>query len=330
LSEGKLRIGVVGLGKMGLVHTGVLKVLPNVDIAALCDKSNLIRRFFKKVLKNVPVLDDVEKFSSYGLDAVYVTTPILHHYGVARAIYDRKIAKNVFVEKTLAASRREADELCRLAKASGGIGMVGYLRRFYVTFSKAKSLLDEGKIGEVSSFRAYAFSSDFAEAEVNHQDLDDRWGVLADLGCHAMDLAFWFLGDLRVENATAESTLQNIEVLRFELCHDQGIKGVCDVSWCMRDYRMPEVGFTVEGTEGALTVNDDWVELTQKTGSSLRWYRQDLNDNVPFWLGLPEYYREDNHFISCILNGCDPEPCFESASKVDKMIEDVKDKLRKK
>ena len=106
---------------MGLVHTSVLNILPNVEVAGLCDKSDLIRRFFKKVLKNLPILDDVEKLSSLGLDAVYVTTPIPYHSCVARTIYQKKIAENVFVEKTLAASYEEAEELCGLARRSGGV-----------------------------------------------------------------------------------------------------------------------------------------------------------------------------------------------------------------
>ena len=330
MGEKKLRFGIVGLGKMGLVHTSVLNVLPNVEVVALCDKSDLIRRFFKKVLNNVPILDDAEKFSSYGLDAVYVTTPIPHHYGVTRTIYQKEIAKNVFVEKTLAASHNEAVELCSLAKKSGGISMVGYLRRFYVTFSKAKSLLSEGKIGDVSSFKAYAFSSDFVGTEVENRESGDRGGVLADLGSYAMDLALWFFGDMSVKSARAESIMSNdAQVLRLELCPNQGIAGVCDVSWCMKDYRMPEVGFTVEGSKGTIAVNDDWVELRLRDGASSRWYRQDLNDNVPFWLGLPEYYREDEYFVSCLRDGRESEPCFESASKIDKMIEDVKIKLGK-
>jgi len=278
----------------------------------------------------MPILDDVEKLSSFGLDAVYVTTPIPYHCNVARTIYQKKISENVFVEKTLAASYREAEELCGLARSSGGANMVGYLRRFYVTFSKAKSLLDEGKIGDISSFKAYAFSSDFVDTKVENQESGDRGGVLADLGSYAMDLALWFFGDLSVKSARAESVVQNnAEVLRFDLCENQGITGICDVSWCMKDYRMPEVGFSVEGSKGTVIVNDDWVELRPKSGVSSRLYRQDLNDTVPFWLGLPEYYREDEYFVGCLRDGCKAEPCFESASKVDKMIEDVKSKLGK-
>jgi predicted dehydrogenase len=46
-----LRIGIVGLGKMGLVHSCVLNVLPNDEIVAICEKSRMIRRFSKKLFK---------------------------------------------------------------------------------------------------------------------------------------------------------------------------------------------------------------------------------------------------------------------------------------
>ena len=44
-----LKVAVVGLGKMGLLHASILNVLPNVDLAGLCDKSVVLRRFLKKV-----------------------------------------------------------------------------------------------------------------------------------------------------------------------------------------------------------------------------------------------------------------------------------------
>jgi len=39
--------------------------------------------------------------------------------------------------------------------------MVGYMKRFAITFTKAKSILDQGTLGEITSFDAHAYSSDF-------------------------------------------------------------------------------------------------------------------------------------------------------------------------
>jgi hypothetical protein len=71
-------------------------------------------------------------------------------------------------------------------------------------------------------------------------------------------------------------------------------------------------------------VNDDELRLELVNGESRRWYRHDLNDSVGFLLGAPEYFREDKYFIECVLNGCNGEPNFSTASKVDYLIDQVK------
>jgi len=320
---------VIGLGKMGLLHGSILNVLPNVELTAFCEKDKLIRRFLKKVVKNVPVLDDVARLSDFDLDIVYVTTPIPSHFDVARQVYANKIARNLFIEKTLAASHAEAQEISRFAKQLSMVNMVGYIRRFFVTFKKAKILLDEEVLGEPSSFKAYAYSSDFLDRGTDDKISASRGGVMSDLGCYILDLANWFFGDLDVKSAEVHSTEDgsSSETIGFVLSQPGGLKGSCDVSWYMKDFRMPEVGFSISGSKGVLEVNDDKVELKLENSEPAKWYRHDLNDNVFFWLAAPEYFREDEYFVQSVLEGRKAEPSFESGSKVDRMIEDVMKKL---
>lgn len=329
MSEEKLRIAVVGLGKMGLVHASMLKVLPNVELAALCEKSSMLRRFLKKAFRSVPVVSDLEELSELNLDAVYVTTPIPFHFEVAETIYREKIAKNVFVEKTLAANFSEAKQLCTFSEKANGTDMVGYLRRFYVTFAKAKSLLSENAIGHVSSFKAYAFSSDFLdtrsdEGQGTSSVSYSKTGVLEDLGCYAIDLAIWYFGDLGVSSGNGSPEENQQKSVRFKLENGKGLSGTVESSWSIAGFRMPEVGFSIEGSDGSIDVTDDKVELRTKDGKSPKWYRQNLEDNVRFWLGLPEYFREDECFVSSVMKKRRTEPDFASASKVDRIIELVK------
>lgn len=320
-----MRVAVVGMGKMGIVHTCVLHVIPGVEVVGLCEKSRLIRRFLKKVFMNVEVVDDLEKLAGLSLDAVYVTTPIPSHYPITKAVYARNVARNVFVEKTLANSGDESMELCDLAGRHGGINMVGYLRRFYVTFRKAKGILAQGALGELSSFDVHAFSSDFLGTKQEDLASLARGGVLKDLGCHALDLALWYFGDLKVEPSRAGlvNSDNSKGVLRFRCSSSSGVSGSFRISWCIEGYRMPEVGVSILGSEGKLEVNDDLVRFQPERGHESIWYRHDLYDSVPFWLGLPEYYREDLSFIEAIKSATEAEPDFSSASKVDKMIADV-------
>jgi predicted dehydrogenase len=323
--EKTLRVAVVGIGKMGLLHSCILNVLPNVKLIALCDKSALARAVFKRLFKKALLTDDVEKLAGLDLDAVYITTPILSHFFLARSVYLREVANNLFVEKTLASSYDQAKELCALAKKFGGVNMVGYMKRFGVTFRKAKDLLDQGVLGNLASFGAYSYSSDFSGMKKGSEVSGSRGGVLGDLGSHVVDLALWFFGDLQVESAELKSLSRSSEdSARFTVRNSDGMQGQFDISWCKKEYRMPEFELVVEGTRGIINVNDDEVQLDLSHGGSRKWYRHDLNDSVGFLLGAPEYFREDEHFIKAVLNGSDAEPSFSAASKVDYLLDQVK------
>ena len=326
LSREKLRVAVVGLGKMGLLHASILNVLPNAQLTALCDKSAVILRFSKKMLNGVHVVDDVEKLSGLDLDVVYVATPIFSHSFVIENVYLRGTAPNVFVEKTLGSSYDEAKGLCELAQNSGGINMVGYMKRFAVTFRKAKELLDQGTLGEVSSFGAYGYSSDFLGTGKNSKASSSRGGVLGDSGCHAVDLALWFFGDLQVDSAKLGSLANgnSEDSAYFTVKTSSALVGEFNISWCMENYRLPEFGLVIKGSKGIVRVNDDELELKLNDGKSFTWYRHDLNDNVFFWLGAPEYVREDEYFVRSVLEGSNAEPSFYTASKVDYIIEQVR------
>ena len=326
LSGESLRVAVVGLGKMGLLHASILNVLPNVQLTALCEKSIITRIFLKKVFNGIQIVDDVEKLSDLDLDAVYVTTPISSHFPVVSNVCLKKIARNLFVEKTLASSYDKAEELCELAHSFGDANMVGYMRRFAVTFKRAKDLLDREAIGELVSFKAYAYSSDFSGSEKGSRTPASRGGVLRDLGCHVMDLAFWFFDDLQVDSAKLASLIDNCseDSAYFKVRKSNGLEGEFNISWCVENYRMPEVGLSISGSKGIIEVNDDKLELKLNDGKSFAWYRHDLHDNVVFWLGGPEYFREDEYFVRSVMEGDDAEPSFYNASKVDQIIDQVK------
>jgi len=321
----RLKVAIIGFGKMGMLHAGILNSLPNVQLAAICEKSGLIRKFLKKVFRDVFIFDSVEKLSNIGLDAVYVTTPIRSHFPVIKSVYESEVTRNLFVEKTLASNFNEAKRICDLTCKYGGVNMVGYVRRFSVTFMRAKSLLDTNIIGVPKSFEAYAYSSDFfglkKKSRINAPQID----VIRDLGCYALDLALWFFGNLKVKDVKVKSTASNglIDSAHFRVEVSDDIAGDFSVSWCADGYRMPEVGFLIKGSKGSLSVNDYELTLSLKDKVPKKMFRHDLGDQCEFWLGGPEYYRENEHFIRAVAQKNSAEPCFERAANVDALIDDV-------
>ena len=335
LGQRNLRVGVVGLGKMGLLHASILSTLPEVELAAVCEKSSLIRSFFKRMFKSraLSLVDDVEKLSHLGLDAIYVTTPIPSHAPIVKAISKERLARGIFVEKTLASNPAEANELCQSVLSLESTNMVGYMKRFAVTFKKAKEILAGESLGKIVSFKAYAYSSDFlglGKGKSSTTSLS-RGGVLRDLGAHIIDIALWFFGDLDVDMAKLESLGGNSseDSASFKVRNSVGIEGSFDMSWCKENYRMPEFGVVISGQDGMMHVDDYKVDLELSAGHSSRWYRQDLNDNVDFLLGEPEYFREDEYFMRSLREGSTAEPSFLTASKVDYTIDKVRNRAEK-
>ena len=330
LSDKTLKVGVAGMGKMGLLHCGILNVLPGVELAGVCEPVQLTRRILKKVLRKVPVVEDVSEMSRLDLDALFITTPTRTHYAVAKTVLEGDIARNLFVEKPLSSSYAESSDLCDLIGRKG-VGMVGYVRRFMVTFMKAKEFLEQGAIGQPRSFSVKMCSSDFFDIHDPAVSIA-RGGVLKDIGCYPIDLIHWYFGEFNIDSASTESLTGPgaVDTVRFKVRGNGSVpSGEVFVSWCAEGYRMPEMEFSIFGSRGSLLVNDDYVRLdVDEKVSTL--YRLNLDDNnVAFMLGGPEYYREDECFVRTIEQQLIGLPSFDSAAKVEFVIEEVEKKATK-
>ncbi|MGD6806468.1 MAG: Gfo/Idh/MocA family protein [Candidatus Bathyarchaeia archaeon] len=328
-NNGRLRIGVVGLGKMGVMHACLLNTFPNVEVAALCDKSRLMRSIAKHAFPRAFVTGELEKFGGLDLDAIYILTPIPSHYSLLQEVYNKSLAKNVFVEKTLSSDYTKSQDLIGLSEKTGGVNMVGYMKRFGVTFNHVRGLLDKQVLGDLEYFDGYAFSSDFADAPEGSTASNNRGGVSEDLGSHIVDLALWLFGDLKVTDAKLNMQIAptSEDDISFGVVGKDGIEGHFDVSWCRSGYRMPEFGLRIQGAKGAIYVNDDEVRLELSNSAPQSWYRLDMNDNVGYFLGGAEYWRENRHFLECVASGLAPKSDFRSALKVDFLLDQVRGQI---
>ncbi len=317
----ELNIGVIGLGKMGLLHASIFNRIPHVKVKAICESKKLLTRFAKNAFPDLLLVNHIEELSRMYLDAAVVAVPIPVHSMVISALYRAGI-HNLFVEKTLAENADESLAICQLTRKYSGVNMVGYMARFAVTFQKAKSLLDEGAIGEISFFHGYAYSSDFIGIPEKSYL---RGGVIRDLGCHVIDLAQWFFGEIDITSASLTPFLpvngENSALIKVKA--NNQVTGEFDISWCKEGYRMPDYGLMIRGGSGSVEVNNDMVKLITGNQQYI-WNRLDLNDSVPFLLGAGEYYREDAAFVEAVINGSCAIPDFEMAARVDCFIDRAK------
>lgn len=333
-SKDHMNVGVVGLGKMGLLHSGILNSLPDIKIAAITEKENLITRYIKKTLPKISLYEDAEKmFEHEDLDLAYITTPISSHFPIALSCIKNKV--NFFIEKPLTKDFIESQKLCNELRNSNLIHSVGYNRRFIATFCKAKSLLDMKIFRDISYIKSSMYVSNILSKPTGwrFKKIDSGGGVLLDLGAHVIDLLIWFFGPISKVygkvNSIYSDEVEDFAHMSIEF--KGGIKGELDTSWSVPGYRLPELDIEIMANNGKLRVNEDFLEVKMKDpvppyyDHTTTIYKQSLSNEVPIDLGGPEYTKEDIHMVECVLNKKQTLVNVFEASKTQSVIQAMYD-----
>ncbi len=310
---------------MGLLHASILSVLPDVRVVAVCEKSWLVSNIARKILRDIAIVRNLDELKQFTLDAVYITTPPSTHFTIANVLYSKKITNNIFIEKPLTTTYKEAAELSEIATQCGGANMVGFNKRFAVTFKKAKKMLVEQTLGDVTSFSVQVCSSDFFGIKRNAKQGMLREGVLLDLGCHAIDMSIWLLGDLTV--TSSELSSQNLDVYEdtaiIKVKTRNNVPGTFNISWLLEGYRTPRTEIEIACTKGAIKVNED--NITCNTNGQVRtFHKHDLNDSPGFFLGETDYYLEDSLFLDAVSTGKKVDNNIQFAAKTNEFIDAAK------
>ena len=218
------------------------------------------------------------------VDAVVIATPNAQHHAVAMAALGA--GKHVLVDKPMACTVAEADDMIAAAERAGRVLVPFQNTRFAAPFVAAARQVTEGAVGEVTGFRVA-----FGHAGPQAWAPGATWfferalaggGCLMDLGVHAIDLVRAVTGsDVTHVAALLGGAVGDVEADAQLLVRlDGGAIGSIHASWSARPG--PDHQLTVVGTEGTLhldartpltllTVGGDRrrIELPEATGSPL-------------------------------------------------------------
>jgi len=306
-----MNVGIVGLGKMGLLHAGILNSLDGVKVNTVAENDKLISNYIKNSISSVNIYNDYKKMiNSEDLDLVYITTPIATHVPIALQCIENKI--NFFLEKPVSRNLQETRKLCTELKNSEVINAVGFNRRFVDTFTKTKLLLDSKILGDINAIKSSMYGSDILSKSSGWRSKKkiSGGGVLLDFGSHLVDLLVWYFGIIRKVSGNTRS-IYSKEVedeAQMELEFDNGVVGKLDTSWSRKGYRLPEINIEVIGNNGKLTVSQDFIKVSLKSSvpelekKEMTIFKQTLNTGVPIDIGGPDYTKEDMHMVECIKN----------------------------
>lgn len=251
-----LRIGIVGVGRMGAFHARTLASSPSIDIVAICDADAARAGKMARTLGAVSVaLDDL--IDRPDIHAWLIATPTVTHPGLVRKALGAGL--HVLCEKPLSLDVDESARLGIEAVAARRVLQVGFWRRFAPPWATAKRLLVEGAIGKPLMVRLSQWDADPPPAQFC--DPDKSGGLAIDCGVHEYDLAEWLTG-MRVHKTTSfplplvdESlgAVGDIDNLVVVLELEQGVVATVDLSRnCRYD---DDVRTEILGERGAIFVD---------------------------------------------------------------------------
>ena len=189
-----LRIGTVGLGRLGRFHAETIAHrLPGVTLAGVCSVTPSDIDWAKAAFPEVPSYCQFDRMlEDPTLDAVVLSSPsALHCPQILQAL---EAGLHVFSEKPLGIGIAECQKVvAEEPRFPSQVVMIGFMRRYDPSYIDVKARIDAGEIGRPILFRGY--SVDPASAiEGALAYLPHSAGQFLDMAVHDIDLARWLLG----------------------------------------------------------------------------------------------------------------------------------------
>lgn len=304
-----VRVALVGCGYWGPNLARNLYGLPGAQLAALCD---LDRARLSSLAPFYPTArltqDYVELLADPALDAIVLATPARTHADLARAALEH--GKHVLVEKPLAMTVTDAEQLVALAAEQKRVLMVGHVFAYNPAVRYIKSLIDAGELGEIY----YIYSTRVNLGRVQ-TDINALWSIAP----HDVSILLYLLGRMPEQVTAQGATFLNgsVEDLVFmSLKFPGNILGHIHASWLdpSKVRAMTVVGsrkmvvYDDVASEGKVKVYDKGVYLkSQGAGYGEFQYKLHSGDILIPKLDMVEPLRlECEHFINCIKNQTAP------------------------
>jgi predicted dehydrogenase len=201
----KIRIGIIGLGRMGKNHLNILSFLNSVEVKFVSDLDN-------KKNNNKNFLFTKNPFSLLkDVDAVIISTPTSTHFDIIKKL--GKKVKNIFVEKPLAQNFSEVKKIINLVKKNKINLRVGFIERFNPAVESLLKIIKKNK--KIISF-------DFTRTNPLSSRIKDV-DVVIDLMVHDVDLAILFNGNVKFVKSYGYKKLGKIFYVTAILQHENGV-----------------------------------------------------------------------------------------------------------
>jgi predicted dehydrogenase len=328
-----IKVGIIGIGKMGLSHLAVINTHPDVQVVGLCDSTGYVLDVMNKYT-GLPVFGDYRSLLTEAKpDAVLVTTPSRTHAEICRAALES--GRHVFVEKPFCLSVAAGQDLVDLAVTSGKVNQVGYHYRFVGAFREVKRLLDLGLIGHVHNFRVEAYGPVVLQPKGStwRSNKNEGGGCLYDYASHAANLVTYLFGLPAGVGGTVANKVFSRDVddeVYSTLHYRNGLSGQMCINWSDDTQRKMSMRLEIWGTNGKIIADRQECQVYLREARPdaelpLGWhirYTTELTEPVRYYMRGEEYSSQIDYFIESIQIGRkDNVSSFASALETDQVLD---------
>jgi predicted dehydrogenase len=179
-----INMGVLGCGYWGPNLIRNFRSLPGCNLAAICDPREERLQHLSSLYHDLAAFTNCEKLLEMpGLTAVAIATPVRHHFPLAKAAL--LAGKHTFIEKPMAASSAECEELIEIAKRQGLILMVGHTFLYSAPVRRIVEIVRAGDLGEICYINSRRLNLGLFQKDIN---------VAWDLAPHDISIILHVLG----------------------------------------------------------------------------------------------------------------------------------------
>jgi predicted dehydrogenase len=317
-------VGVVGCGYWGPNLVRNFKSLPDCELRAMCDLSEARMKHMRGLYPDVQGITDFgHMLNGVGVDAVVVAAPVKHHFALARAAL--LSGKHTLIEKPMAASSAECEELIAIAQSKGLVLMVGHTFLYSAAVRKIAEIVQAGDLGEIRYINSRRLNLGLFQKDIN---------VAWDLAPHDISIILHILEEFPL----AVNCQGNAHVT-------PGIEDVTNISLTFRNKRFATIQsswleprkvreMTIVGTRRMIVYDD--VETNEKIRIyDTRVERPPHHDTfaefyysyhygdiyIPYLKQEEPLRGECQHFLECIEKGAQPLTSGHKGLELVKILE---------
>jgi len=328
-----IKVGMIGMGKMGISHYAVFNAHKDAEVVAVCDPSGFVLTVLEKN-NGVKCFKDYKKIiNNADLDCVVISTPTKFHAEIVHYALEHNL--HVFCEKPFCLNAREGEKLVQMAESRNLVNQVGYHCRFTGIFQKTKELLDNGIIGDIYYFKMEVYGNVVKKKQGKtwRSKKSQGGGCLYDYASHGVDLVNYLVGLPKTVTGTVIKRINSIEIddaVYSTFVYDNSLTGYLAVNWCDAAYRKMANQITIMGTKGKIIADRQECKVflnnsDESVGMEKEWnifYTTDVTKPVDFYLRGEEYSAQVDYFIQGVKEKrIENISSFKSALQADVLID---------